>query len=63
MAGFRIATYNVNSLRSRLHILLPWLREHRPDIICLQETKVGDDKFPQEEFTTVGYHVSFRGNR
>jgi len=63
MAGFRIATYNVNSLRSRLHILLPWLREHRPDILCLQETKVGDDKFPREEFTAAGYYVSFRGNR
>ncbi len=63
MAVLRIATYNVNSLRSRLHILLPWLREHRPDIICLQETKVADAKFPREEFTAAGYHVSFRGER
>ncbi|HOF04988.1 MAG TPA: exodeoxyribonuclease III [Syntrophales bacterium] len=62
MAGFRIATYNVNSLRSRLHILLPWLRENRPDVVCLQETKVGDDKFPREEFTAAGYEVVFRGN-
>ncbi|MCX5905836.1 MAG: endonuclease/exonuclease/phosphatase family protein, partial [Deltaproteobacteria bacterium] len=47
MAVFRIATYNVNSIRSRLHILMPWLRENRPDVICLQETKVADGKFPQ----------------
>ncbi|MDI9571179.1 MAG: exodeoxyribonuclease III [Pseudomonadota bacterium] len=63
MAGFRIVTYNVNSLRSRLHILIPWLRRHRPEVICLQETKVGDDKFPREEFTALGYHVVFRGDR
>jgi exodeoxyribonuclease III len=63
MAVLRIATYNVNSLRSRLHILMPWLRENRPDMICLQETKVGDDKFPGTEFTDIGYHVTFRGDR
>ncbi len=63
MSGFCLATYNVNSLRSRLHILIPWLRENRPDVLCLQETKVGDDKFPREEFTAAGYHVVFRGER
>jgi exodeoxyribonuclease-3 len=63
MAILRIATYNVNSIRSRLHILMPWLRENRPDVICLQETKVGDSKFPQAEFTAAGYHIVFRGDR
>jgi exodeoxyribonuclease III len=63
MAVCRIATYNVNSIRSRLHILMPWLRENQPDVICLQETKVGDDKFPQAEFTQAGYHIAFRGER
>lgn len=63
MAVFRIATYNVNSIRSRLHILMPWLQENRPDVICLQETKVEDSKFPQTEFTDLGYHVAFRGER
>jgi len=63
MAVFRIATYNVNSIRSRLHILMPWLRENRPDVICLQETKVEDSKFPQTEFTDAGYHIAFRGER
>ena len=46
MGTFRIATYNVNSIRSRLHIVLPWLREHRPDVFCMQETKVEDGQFP-----------------
>ena len=59
----KIATYNVNSLRSRLHIILPWLREHRPDVLCLQETKVADAKFPREFFENEGYHVTFRGEK
>ncbi len=46
MGTFRVATYNVNSIRSRLHIIIPWLKEHRPDVLCMQETKVADDRFP-----------------
>jgi len=61
MGAFRIATYNVNSVRSRLHIVIPWLKEHRPDVLCLQETKVADGQFPVDEFRTVDYHVNFRG--
>ena len=45
MGIFRIATYNVNSVRSRLHIVIPWLRKHQPDVLCLQETKVADGEF------------------
>jgi len=59
----KIATYNVNSLRSRLHIILPWLREHRPDVLCMQETKVADEKFPREFFENEGYHVAHRGGK
>jgi exodeoxyribonuclease III len=59
----KIATYNVNSLRSRLHIILPWLREHRPDVFCMQETKVADEKFPREFFENEGYHVVYRGEK
>jgi len=58
---FKIATYNVNSLRSRLHIVLPWLQQNRPDVLCMQETKVEDAKFPVEEFKKAGYHITFRG--
>ncbi len=63
MGTFRIATYNVNSIRSRLHIIIPWLREHRPDVLCMQETKVADDQFPVGEFQAAGYQAIFRGTR
>jgi exodeoxyribonuclease-3 len=61
METFRIATYNVNSVRSRLHILLPWLAENRPDVMCLQETKVADAQFPAGAFSEAGYRSLFRG--
>lgn len=59
----KIATYNVNSIRSRLHIVLPWLQNNQPDIFCMQETKVEDAKFPAAEFEALGYAVTFRGNK
>lgn len=58
-----IATYNVNSIRSRLHLVLPWLRTHRPDIVCFQETKVQDDDFPRQAFEELGYQVVFKGEK
>jgi exodeoxyribonuclease-3 len=60
---FKIATYNVNSIRSRLHIILPWLLENRPDVLCMQETKVHDDKFPVREFLDAGYQVVLKGEK
>jgi len=63
MTRFKIATYNVNSIRSRLHIILPWLQENRPDVFCMQETKVEDALFPSDSFTEIGYHVVFRGEK
>jgi exodeoxyribonuclease-3 len=63
IGSLKIASYNVNSLRSRLHIVLPWLQKHRPDVFCLQETKVEDTKFPASELETLGYAVSFRGGK
>ncbi|MEM4496429.1 MAG: exodeoxyribonuclease III [Archaeoglobaceae archaeon] len=59
----RIATYNVNSIRQRLHILIPWLKENEPDIICMQETKVENNRFPSADFHRVGYHVVFFGSK
>ncbi len=56
-----IATFNVNSLRKRLPIVLDWLQQRRPDVLCLQETKVQDEDFPALMLTSTGYHVSFRG--
>jgi len=63
MKTFRIATYNVNSIRSRLHIVIPWLKENRPDVLCMQETKVNDPEFPALPFEEIGYHVVFRGDK
>lgn len=63
MQLFKVATFNVNSLRSRLHLVLPWLEKHRPQVLCMQETKVPDDGFPVEEFERIGYYVVFRGQR
>lgn len=57
----KIATYNVNSVRQRLHILIPWIKENKPDILCLQETKVENRKFPEAEFHRINYHVVFYG--
>lgn len=60
---FKIATWNVNSLRVRLPHVLEWLESHQPDVIALQETKLMDDAFPIAEFTALGYHAIFSGQK
>lgn len=57
------ATWNVNSLRVRLPLLLAWLNEARPDIVLLQETKVTDDQFPCEEIENLKYNITFYGQK
>jgi exodeoxyribonuclease-3 len=60
----RIATWNVNSVKQRLPRLLPWLDERRPDIVCLQETKLTDDAFKEllaDELAARGYEVAAHG--
>lgn len=60
----RVATWNVNSLKQRLPRLLPWLDERRPDVVCLQETKLADDAFVEllgQELTTRGYEAAAHG--
>ncbi len=59
----RVATFNVNSIRSRIDIVCDWLSTHKPDILALQETKVVDADFPIEPFLDAGYHVCFRGEK
>ena len=59
----KIATFNANSIRARLHIVRPWLEQNRPDVLCIQETKVQDADFPADAFTQAGYHVVFRGQK
>jgi exodeoxyribonuclease-3 len=60
---FKIATFNANSIRMRMPIILKWLDQHRPDVLAIQETKVQDADFPQEAFTQQGWKVIFRGQK
>jgi exodeoxyribonuclease-3 len=59
----KIATWNINSVRRRLPLVLDWLALHKPDVLCLQETKVQDHEFPIMAFEAAGYHVTFRGEK
>jgi exodeoxyribonuclease-3 len=59
----KIVTWNVNSIRARLPRVLPWLEEHRPDVLCLQETKVADELFPREYLEDAGYNVEVYGQK
>ena len=61
--SFKIATYNANSIRSRIGLVQEWLSRERPDVLCIQETKVQDQDFPRGAFTDVGYNVVFRGQK
>ena len=58
-----IATWNVNSIRTRLSQILDWINQSNPDILCLQETKVMDDSFPVESFEKIGYSVEIYGQK
>lgn len=59
----KITTWNVNSLKVRLPQVLQWLADNPVDILCLQETKLTDDKFPAAEIEAAGYHVVFSGQK
>jgi exodeoxyribonuclease-3 len=59
----KIATWNVNSLKVRLPHLLQWLAENPVDVLCIQETKLTDDKFPLAEINAAGYQVAFTGQK
>ncbi|PZQ15002.1 MAG: exodeoxyribonuclease III [Ancylobacter novellus] len=58
-----IATWNVNSIKSRLDLALRWLEEARPDVVCLQEIKCVDDAFPREAIEALGYNVAVHGQK
>ncbi|MEO8899280.1 MAG: exodeoxyribonuclease III [Candidatus Dormibacter sp.] len=57
----RIATWNVNSLAARMPRVVDWLGTVRPDVLCLQETKLSDAAFAREDFTALGYDVATHG--
>lgn len=62
--SLKIASWNINSVRARIEIIEQFLREQAPDILCLQETKVVDENFPEEVFRQLGYdHILLHGQR
>ena len=59
----KIATYNVNGVNGRLNVLLRWLSEAKPDIVCLQELKAPNEKFPLNAINDAGYSVKWHGQK
>lgn len=59
----KIATYNVNGINGRLPVLLKWLSQAKPDIVCLQELKAPQEKFPIEEINAAGYQAIWKGQK
>ncbi len=59
----RIATYNVNGVNGHLPVLLRWLGETAPDVVCLQELKAPQEKFPEEAILDAGYHGVWHGQK
>jgi exodeoxyribonuclease III len=59
----KIATYNVNGINGRLPVLLRWLNEEQPDIVCLQELKAPQEKFPEQAITDAGYKAIWHGQK
>jgi len=58
----RIATWNVNSLAVRMPRVVEWVDANRPDVLCLQETKLADAQFPREALSEIGYQVATHGS-
>jgi exodeoxyribonuclease-3 len=63
LALVKLATWNVNSIRARQERAIAWIQARQPDVLCLQELKVEDDKFPLEVFRTLGYQVTTFGQK
>ena len=59
----KIATYNVNGINGRLPVLLRWLKEKSPDVVCLQELKAPKEKFPEEAIKDAGYNAIWHGQK
>ncbi len=59
----KIATYNVNSINARMPVLLRWLDETKPDVVCLQELKAVQENFPEEALRAAGYHAIWHGQK
>jgi exodeoxyribonuclease-3 len=59
----KIATYNVNGVNGRLPVLLRWLEETQPDVVCLQELKAPQEKFPEQAIIDAGYNAIWHGQK
>ncbi|BDA85271.1 exodeoxyribonuclease III [Aureimonas sp. SA4125] len=59
----KVASYNINNVTRRLPNLLAWLDRAGPDLVCLQELKAAQSKFPQQELAAAGYHAVWRGEK
>jgi exodeoxyribonuclease-3 len=59
----KIATYNVNGVNGRLPVLLRWLEETQPDVVCLQELKAPQEKFPEQAIRDAGYQAIWHGQK
>lgn len=59
----KIATFNVNGINGRLAVLLRWLEQAQPDVVCLQELKASDDKFPERALMQAGYGAIWHGQK
>lgn len=59
----KIATYNVNGVNGRLAVLLRWLKAARPDVVCLQELKAPQEKFPEGDLRAAGYAAIWHGQK
>jgi exodeoxyribonuclease III len=59
----KIATYNVNGVNGRLSVLLRWLKEAKPDVVCLQELKAPFEKFPEQSINDAGYQAIWHGQK
>lgn len=59
----KLATWNVNSIRARQERVLEWVDQHRPDVLCLQELKTEDHKFPADAYRERGYEIATFGQK
>ncbi len=59
----KIATWNINSVKARMHALTQWLETAKPDVLCLQEIKTQDEGFPRMEVEALGYHCLVHGQK
>lgn len=59
----KIASFNINGINGRLPLLLKWLKDAKPEVVCLQELKAPDDRFPETELKKAGYNAIWHGQK